>query len=74
MIGVRTTSRRKGISRSLLEEVHRRAENHATAEGVSLTTEDPANLPFYERFGYRITGEARVADDLVTWGMFRDLL
>lgn len=75
MIGVRSSSRGQGISRILLDEVHRRAQDHPTAEGVSLTTENPANLPFYERFGYRITGEARVADGLVTWAMFRrDLL
>jgi hypothetical protein len=38
---------------------------------VSLTTKDPANVGQYEHFGYRLTGEASVANPLVMLGMFR---
>ena len=40
------------------------------SRGVSLTTEKPANLSFYEHFGYRPAGQARV-DTLDVWGFFR---
>ncbi len=37
--------------------------------GVTLTTEVPENLPFYERLGYRILGSATVGD-VTTWFFF----
>jgi hypothetical protein len=36
-----------------------------------LTTEDPANVPLYESFGYEITGHARVSADVETWAFYR---
>lgn len=71
VLGVRTLDRGTGLSRRLLQRVHQLAREHPSAEGVSLTTEDPANVGLYEHFGYRLTGEASVANQLVTWGMFR---
>lgn len=71
LLGVRSRDRGRGVSRRLLEEVHRYARGHPTAEGVSLTTENPHNVGLYEHFGYQLTGEAPVADGVVTWGMFR---
>ena len=40
-------------------------------EGVTLTTEDPSNVPLYEHFGYQVVGHARVAPGLESWGFFR---
>lgn len=40
--------------------------------GVSLTTETPRNLPFYEHFGYRILGQGETPDGkLRSWTLFR---
>jgi hypothetical protein len=39
--------------------------------GVTLTTEDPDNVPMYRHLGYSIIGHATVAPDLRTWGFFR---
>ena len=42
------------------------------SQGVSLTTETPRNLPFYEHFGYRIIGRGETPDGgLVTWTLYR---
>jgi GNAT superfamily N-acetyltransferase len=71
MIGVRRAQQRLGLARELLEAVHEVASHDPQSTGVSLTTERPENLPFYERFGYKVVGHARVGPDLETWGLFR---
>jgi GNAT superfamily N-acetyltransferase len=71
MIGVRKARQRLGLARELLEAVHKVASDDLQSTGVSLTTERPENLPFYERFGYEVVGHARVGPDLETWGLFR---
>jgi len=71
MIGVRRAQQRSGLAREVLEAVHRLASEDPESTGVSLTTERPENVPFYERFGYRVVGHARVGPDLETWGLFR---
>lgn len=71
MIGVRPDNQGLGLSRRLLHEVHRHARETPGARGVSLTTEDPANLTLYEYFGYEVIGHARVDAELETWGLFR---
>lgn len=71
MIGTRRRERGRGYGRLLLEYVHAHSAALPDSQGVSLTTEDPVNLPLYERFGYRRTGHAIVADGLETWAFFR---
>ena len=71
MIGVRRAQQRTGLSRELLESVHRLASEDPDSPGVSLTTERHENIPFYEHFGYEVAGHARVGPDLETWGLFR---
>jgi len=53
------------------EAVQRLAEERPGAEGVTLTTEDSTNLPFYDRMGYEMTGYGRVSPELETWAFFR---
>jgi len=71
MIGVRRHRHGTGLGRLLIEEVHRLSAADPDSTGVTLTTENPANVPFYEHLGYRIIGHARVAPGLETWGFFR---
>lgn len=71
MIGVRASCRGLGLGRALLEHVQDIARRTPKAEGVTLTTEDPANVPLYEHAGYTVVDHARIAPDLETWWMFR---
>lgn len=71
MIGVRPSHAGRGLARPLLDAVHALAESDPASEGVSLSTETPANVGLYEHFGYRLLGHARVTDALEAWAMFR---
>jgi len=71
MIGVLPSHRGKGLARVLLEHVGRISRETPGSQGVTLTTEDPANVPLYQKFGYEITGRAGVGGEFETWGMFR---
>jgi GNAT superfamily N-acetyltransferase len=71
MIGVRRAHQGQGLARALLDAVHDLAGRDRQSTGVSLTTELPANVTLYERFGYRVQGHARVAEGLETWTLFR---
>lgn len=71
MIGTRDRARGQGYGRMLLEYVHFMSERDPDSGGVSLTTEDPANVPLYESFGYEITGRARVSPEVETWAFYR---
>jgi ribosomal protein S18 acetylase RimI-like enzyme len=70
MIGVRPSASGRGLGRLLLEEVHARSRADAESRGVTLTTEDPANVSLYEHFGYRITGQVEVGP-IRSWSFFR---
>jgi GNAT superfamily N-acetyltransferase len=71
MIGVRPAHAGTGLARVLLDQVHQLADHDPGSSGVTLSTEDPRNLPLYERFGYQHRGYARVAPELETWSFFR---
>ena len=71
MIGVRTGHQGKGLSRALLDAVHRISTETEGSQGVTLTTETAANVPFYEYMGYEVIDHARIAPGLETWAMFR---
>lgn len=70
MIGVRREAQGLGCARLLLDEIHRVSASDPASNGVALSTETEENLPFYEKFGYRILGDAHV-DELRTWTLFR---
>jgi GNAT superfamily N-acetyltransferase len=71
MIGVRNAHQRKGLARALLSRIHEMALQSGTWQGVSLTTEDPRNVAFYEGQGYRVIGTQMVAPELQAWSFFR---
>lgn len=72
MIGVRPIMAGVGFARLMLERAHRILEERPGSAGVSLTTEDPRNVAFYQHLGYDLVGHARVVDGLETWGFFRE--
>jgi GNAT superfamily N-acetyltransferase len=71
MIGTLNAYRGKGLGRALMEYVQRFAMEIPGYEGVSLTTENPANVPMYEHVGYEVIAHRRVTPELETWGMYR---
>lgn len=71
MIGVRAQARGLGLARLLLDRVHRISVETEGSKGVTLTTEDSVNVPFYERMGYEVVGRAEIYPGLESWGMFR---
>jgi GNAT superfamily N-acetyltransferase len=70
MIGVRRVGAGRGYGRRILEHVHELSRSDPGSVGVTLTTETVKNVPFYQRFGYRIVGQEQVGD-IETWGFFR---
>ena len=73
MLGVRTACRGNGLGARLLREVERIATADASAEGIGLSTEDPANLRYYQAHGFRIGGLQAVGPGLDTWALWRPL-
>ena len=71
MLGVPPRFQGRGLGRLLLERVHAMSREHPESQGVSLTTESAANLPFYQRLGYRLVGRGRIGPGLESWGFFR---
>lgn len=71
MIGVRSTHAGRGLGRRLLDAVHDLARRDPASAGVTLTTEDPANVPLYQHVGYRILEHAQISPSFETWGFFR---
>jgi GNAT superfamily N-acetyltransferase len=70
MIGVRRSHLGQGLARQLLDAVHALSHSDPVSRGVTLTTEDFRNVPFYEHFGYETVGHARIDAQLETWGFF----
>jgi ribosomal protein S18 acetylase RimI-like enzyme len=71
MIGVSRAAQGSGLGRKLIDHVHLMSRQDASSQGVTLTTEDPANVPLYEHFGYTVVGQTRVSPTLGAWGFFR---
>lgn len=69
MIGVHPAHRGKRYAGVLLKAVEEIAVNDSNSAGVFLNTEDPANVPFYEHFGYQVIGEVDIGN-LHSWCLF----
>lgn len=54
-IGVDPAAQGAGHGRRLLTAIHDRAAADPRSQGVALDTEQPANVPLYQRFGYQLT-------------------
>jgi ribosomal protein S18 acetylase RimI-like enzyme len=70
MIGVAPGHQGSGHGRKLLDHIHAMSEADPISTGVGLSTEDPANIPYYERAGYRVMAEVDVGE-IHSWCMFR---
>ena len=71
MLGVLATHAGRGLGGRLLREVHEMSRLDPGSTGVSLTTEDPKNVPLYQHCGYEVVSHDRITADLETWGFFR---
>lgn len=67
MLGVATTAHGAGHGGRLLAAALDLAAADPAAQAVDLTTEDAANLGFYTRRGFEVTGHRRVGPALETW-------
>jgi GNAT superfamily N-acetyltransferase len=71
MLGVRRGHQGQGLGKKLVEHVIDLAEKDTGSGGVSLSTENASNLPFYNHLGFELTGHAEVGPGLETWNFFR---
>ena len=70
MIGVHGMARGQGFGRALMQEIIRMAEHDEQAVGISLDTENSANVGLYEHFGFSLQKEVWL-DGLPIYCMFR---
>ncbi|QNG18438.1 GNAT family N-acetyltransferase [Rhodococcus triatomae] len=69
-VGVAPTSQGRGLGRAVLEPELAAAEDHGRA--AYLETSSPANVAFYERLGFEVTGSVSLPDDgPKVWAMVR---
>ncbi len=71
MVGVRRAWQRRGLARALLDRAARLSRETPGSCGVSLSTEEAVNVPFYRHLGYAVAGQGRIADALDTWILFQ---
>jgi hypothetical protein len=71
MIGIKFEDQGKGYANKLMAQVNILSKSDPVSEGISLTTEDPAKVSFYQYLGYNLIGEARVYKEIKTWGFFK---
>lgn len=70
LLGVDPTRQGRGLGRALLEPVLTRCDERV--ECAYLETQKPENLPFYERFGFRVIDRVTVPGSPPVWLMWRD--
>lgn len=66
MIGVKPAFQGQGHAAALIEEFRSLSAADRHSQAVVLSTEDPNNLPFYQKMGFRIVADAEVGE-LHTW-------
>ena len=69
LLGVEPEAQGTGLGGRLMDPMLREADVQGRA--VYLETSTASNLPFYQRFGFEVTGERRVPDRHGYWGMAR---
>ena len=60
----------KGVGGALLAPVLTRCDTEGT--GAYLESSKPDNVPYYERFGFRVSGQIDMPDGPTMWPMWRD--
>jgi ribosomal protein S18 acetylase RimI-like enzyme len=70
VLGVSPTFQGAGVGVTLLDAVAAIVDADANSEGVWLDTENPRNVGFYERRGFRVAAE-RSLESVTVWGMWR---
>lgn len=68
-IGTDPAHQGRGLATALLDHALARCDAHATP--AYLEASRPGNVPFYERFGFRVHHELRLPDGPPVWGMWR---
>jgi GNAT superfamily N-acetyltransferase len=70
VVGTDPDHRGKGVGAALLEPVLDRCDREGT--GAYLESSKPENVPWYERFGFAVTGDLTLPDGPPLWLMWRD--
>ena len=70
VIGTDPPQQGKGIGAALLDPILARCDAEGT--GAYLESSKPENVPWYERFGFTVTGELTLPDGPPLWSMWRD--
>ncbi len=68
-LAVRPDRQRQGLGTALLMPTLRRAESDDLP--VYLYTTNTANIAYYERFGFEVARELRIADEVTVFAMLR---
>ena len=71
VLGVHPSAQGQGLSSLLLRQAHALTESHPTARGIALDTQKPVNVSIYQHFGYQLTSEHRLCDEVTVYIMFR---
>jgi GNAT superfamily N-acetyltransferase len=71
MLGTLEAARGHGCATALVDGIERLVLADASSRGISLTTEDSANVPLYRHLGFDVVGHLPVTPSLETWGFFR---
>jgi len=70
VLGTDPPQQGKGVGAALLEPILDRCDNDGL--GAYLESSKEANIPFYQRFGFTVTGQIDLPDGPALWPMWRD--
>ena len=70
VLGTDPSRQGRGVGAALIHGVTARADRDG--EGCYLESSKAANVPYYERFGFKVTNELHVPKGPTLWGMWRD--
>ena len=70
VLGTDPPAQGKGVGAALLQPTLDRCDRMGT--GSYLESSKEQNIPYYQRFGFRVTGEIALPDGPTVWSMWRD--